>query len=268
MKQLFSSRFAALMFVCAMLAQDAFGAPLEPVVTLAAKEKAPLLDTLRELVSIESGSGDRAGLDKIADLIAARLQALGGTVELVEAGADVYRMFDTPALIGKMVLARFAGAGTKKILLIAHMDTVYLRGMLAQQPFRIDGNRAYGLGISDDKHGIAVILHTIAILRQMQFRDYGELTVLINGDEEISSPGSRALLTRLGAEADAVLSFESSPVASDRLELVTAGIGAFLLKVEGRASHAGAAPEQGRTRTTPSTSISNPSSRAFTWRRA
>ena len=40
--------------------------------------------------------------------------------------------------------------------------------------------------------------------------------------------------------------FESSPVASDRLELVTAGIGAFLLKVEGRASHAGAAPEQGR----------------------
>ena len=126
------------------------------------------------------------------------------------------------------------------------MDTVYLPGILAQQPFRIDGKRAYGLGISDDKHGIAVILHSLAILKQMNFRDYGELTVLINGDEEISSPGSRAMLTRLGAEADAVLSFESSPVASDRLELVTAGIGAFLLKVEGRASHAGAAPEQGR----------------------
>ena len=246
MKTPFSGCFAAAMLVCAMLALDAFGAPIEPVVALAAKEKAPLLDTLRELVSIESGSGDREGLDKIANLIAARLQTLGGTVELVEAGADAYRMFDTPAQIGKMVLARFTGTGTKKILLIAHMDTVYLRGMLAQQPFRIDGNRAYGLGISDDKHGIAVILHTIAILRQMQFRDYGELTVLINGDEEISSPGSRAMLTRLGSEADAVLSFESSPVASDRLELVTAGIGAFILKVEGRASHAGAAPEQGR----------------------
>ena len=221
-------------------------APVEPVMSLASKEKSPLLDTLKDLVSIESGSGDREGLDKIANLLAARLQALGGKVEQIEAGTDVYRMFDTPKQIGKMVLARFAGTGSKKILLIAHMDTVYLRGMLAQQPFRIEGNRAYGLGISDDKHGIAVILHTLAMLKQMNFRDYRELTVLINGDEEISSPASRGLLTKLGAEADAVFSFESMPAASDRLALVTAGIGAFILKVEGRASHAGSAPEQGR----------------------
>ena len=246
MKSVDAGWLMAIIFGCALVAPGTMAAPLEPVLALAGKEKAPLLDTLKDLVSIESGSGDREGLDKIANLIAGRLQALGGKVEQIEAGADIYRMFDTPKQVGKMVLARFAGTGTKKILLIAHMDTVYLRGMLAQQPFRIDGNRAYGLGISDDKHGIAVILHTLAILRQMNFRGYGELTVLINGDEEISSPGSRAMLTRLGAEADATLSFESSPVASDRLELVTAGIGAFLLKVEGRASHAGAAPEQGR----------------------
>jgi len=44
--------------------------------------------------------------------------------------ADIYRMVDTPKQIGKMVLARFSGTGTKKILLIAHMDAVYLRGML------------------------------------------------------------------------------------------------------------------------------------------
>jgi glutamate carboxypeptidase len=236
----------AAILLCILAVSGAISAPLEPVLTLAAKEKAPLLDTLKDLVSIESGSGDREGLDRIANLIATRLAALGGRVEQIEAGADTYRMFDTPKQIGKMVLARFAGSGSKKILLIAHMDTVYLRGMLAQQPFRIDGNRAYGLGVSDDKQGVAVILHSLAMLRQMNFRDYGELTVLINGDEEISSPGSRAMLTRLGAEADAVLSFESSLVASDRLELVTAGIGAFILKVEGRASHAGSAPEQGR----------------------
>ena len=216
MRSLFICRLTTAILLCAIAAPAAFGAPLEPVLTLAAREKAPLLGTLKDLVSIESGSGDREGLDRIANLIATRLQALGGRVEQIEAGADTYRMFDTPKQIGKMVLARFTGSGTKKILLIAHMDTVYLRGMLAQQPFRIDGNRAYGLGISDDKHGIAVILHTLAILRQMNFRDYGELTVLINGDEEISSPGSRAMLTRLGAEPDAVLSFESSPVAADR----------------------------------------------------
>jgi glutamate carboxypeptidase len=229
------------------LAVPASAAPLEPVHSLAAREKAPLLDTLKDLVSIESGSGDRQGLDRIADLIAARLRALGGTVEMIEPDpADVYRMVDTPKEIGKMVKATFTGTGAKKILLIAHMDTVYLRGMLAQQPFRIDGNRAYGLGIADDKHGIAVILHTLAMLRDMNFRDYGQLTVLINADEEVSSPGSRATLTKLGGAHDIVFSCEGTRVESDRLSLTTAGIAAVVLNVKGRASHAGAAPEQGR----------------------
>jgi len=62
----------------------------------------------------------------------------------------------------------------------------------AQQPFRIDANRAYGLGIADDKHGVALILHTLATLREMNFRDYGLIAGLINGDEEVSSPGSRS----------------------------------------------------------------------------
>jgi len=126
------------------------------------------------------------------------------------------------------------------------MDTVYLRGMLAQQPFRIDGNRAYGLGIADDKQGIAVILHTLAILKAVNFRDYGLVTVLINADEEVSSPGSRNMLTKLGGEHDAVFSVEASLVSSDKLSLTTAGIGAVVLNVQGKASHAGSAPENGR----------------------
>jgi glutamate carboxypeptidase len=123
-----------LMICCCAWMLPAPGAPLEPVFALASKEKVPLLDTLKDLVSIESGSGDREGLDKMANLISGRLQALGGKVEMIEPdSADIYRMVDTPKQIGKMVLARFTGTGTKKILLIAHMDTVYLRGMLAQQ---------------------------------------------------------------------------------------------------------------------------------------
>ncbi len=225
----------------------AAAAPVEPVRALAAGEKAPLIDTLKDLVAVESGSGDREGLDRIADIVAARLRALGGAVETIEPDpADIYHMADTPKRIGKMVGARFTGTGTKKILLIAHMDTVYLRGMLAQQPFRVDGNRAYGLGIADDKNGIAVILHALAILREMNFRDYGVLTVLINADEEVSSPGSRATLTRLGSEHDAVLSCEGSRVESDQLSLTTSGIAAVALNVKGKASHAGAAPERGR----------------------
>jgi len=240
-------RFVALSIVCVAFAISAWAAPLEPVHSLAAKEKAPLLNTLKELVSIESGSSDREGLDRIAEVIAGRLRALSGQVETIEANpADTYRMVDTPKEIGKMVLARFSGTGTKKILLIAHMDTVYQRGMLEKQPFRVDGNRAYGLGIADDKNGIAVILHTLSILQAMSFRDYGLITVLINADEEVSSPGSRTILTQLGAEHDVVFSCEGTLVSSDRLSLTTAGIGAILLNITGRASHAGQAPELGR----------------------
>jgi glutamate carboxypeptidase len=240
-------RFVPALVGLALSAASASAAPLEPVRALAAREKAPLLETLKGLVSIESGSGDREGLDRIGDVIAARLRALGGAVEMIEPDpADIYRMVDTPKQIGRMVKASFTGTGTKKIMLIAHMDTVYLRGMLARQPFRIDGSRAYGLGIADDKHGVAVILHTLAILREMNFRDYGLITVLINGDEEVSSAGSRATLTRLGGEHDVVFSCEGSRVDSDRLSLTTAGIAAVVLDVKGRASHAGAAPERGR----------------------
>src|SRR5687768_18075358 len=86
-----------------------------------------------------------------------------------------------------------------------------------KQPFRIEGDRAYGLGIADDKQGIAVILHTLAILKAMNYREYGIVTVLINADEEISSPASRSVIAKLGAQHDAIFSLESSRAESDKL---------------------------------------------------
>lgn len=220
--------------------------PMPALQALVAKEKAAMLDSMKALVEIESGSADREGLDRIAALIGKRLQALGGKVEFIEAGADLYKMFDTPDKPGKTVRATFSGKGTRKILLLAHMDTVYPRGMLAQQPFKVEGDRAWGLGIADDKQGIALIFHTIAVLNAMNFRDYGTLTVLINGDEEVSSPGSRNLITRMGAEHDAVLSFEGGGGPTvDQIRLATSGIGAATIRVRGRGSHAGSAPERG-----------------------
>jgi glutamate carboxypeptidase len=236
--------FALLLLVGT--ATNAAAQPVEPVWSLAQKEKPALLDTLKELVEIESGSADREGLDRIAGVIAGRLKALGGKVEFIEPGPDTVRFSNTPEKIGKMVRATFSGSGTRKILLLVHMDTVYPRGMLAQQPFKIEGERAWGLGIADARGGIAVILHSLAILKAMDFRDYSTVTVLINGDEEINSPASRNVITRLGAESDAVLSFEGGGnPQEDRVRLATSGIAQAVLTVRGRASHAGNAPERG-----------------------
>ena len=194
--------------VFALYVGNTLAAANEAIIALAKKEQPGMLQTMKELVEIESGSADYAGLEKIANLLAVKLKALGAKTELLDAGPEIYTMFATPEKIGRMVRATFPGTGTRKILLIAHMDTVYPLGMLSGQPFKIEGDRAYGLGIADNKHGIALILHTLSMLRSLDFRDYGTLTVLINGDEEISSPGSRFLIEKLGREHDAVLSFE------------------------------------------------------------
>jgi glutamate carboxypeptidase len=220
-------------------------APVQPVLEQARANQQPLLDTLRQLVEIESGSGDREGLDRISQLVADKLKALGGEVEFIEPGADAYRMGDTPPRIGRMVKAVFRGTGTRKIMLIGHMDTVYKRGMLARQPFRVEGDKAYGLAIADDKQGVALIIHTVAMLQKLGFHDYGTLTVLVNGDEEISSPGARGQLTKGGADNDVTMSFEGSRVNSDKLSLATSGIGGVIIRVRGKASHAGSAPERG-----------------------
>ncbi len=233
----------SLAFVATLAQAQLQPASYAAVHELAQKEQQPLLNTLRDLVHIESGSKDLEGLAKIAALIASQLQQRGGTVEILQP-SDIYRLDDTPEKVGPVVHAQFQGKGTKKIMFIAHMDTVYLKGMLKDQPFRIDGDKAYGLGIGDDKQGVAAIIHTVDILQKLGFKDYGTLTVLINGDEEISSPGARNTITRMAADQDAVFSFEGGG-ATGALRLATSGIGAAYLTVDGKASHAGAAPEKG-----------------------
>jgi glutamate carboxypeptidase len=229
----------------AALPSLASGQTNEAVLAEAQREKQPLLATLEQLVSIESGSADFEGVTRIGTVIAERLRALGGAVELVPPASDMPRFTSVPERIADTVVARFRGRGTARILLLAHMDTVYERGMLAQQPFRIDGDRAYGLGIADDKHGVAVILHTLSMLKTLNVDRYGLITVLMSPDEEVGSPAERDLITALGAEHDVVLSFEG-PGQDENIRLATSGIKLAVLTVEGRASHAGNAPEQGR----------------------
>ena len=238
-----STIFRATPLALALAFGAAHAAPQSELLELAKKEQQPYLDTLRDLVHIESGSKDVAGVKKIAEYIAAKLKSQGAKVEVINP-TDIYRLDDTPEQVGPMVHAEFKGKGTSRIMLIAHMDTVYLPGMIKDQPFRVDGDKAYGLGIADDKQGVALILHIAPLLKKLGIEDYGTLTVLINGDEEISSPGARSTITRLGAEQDAVFSFEGGGTDGS-LRLATSGIGAAYLKVQGKASHAGAKPEDG-----------------------
>jgi glutamate carboxypeptidase len=245
-----ASRLAMLLaaaLVTGPAARAQAAAPSTPTLHAAAQAQVqPLLDTLEQLVSIESGSRDLEGLARMADLVAGRLKAAGLDVRRMPAKAPDFHPQLKGAAVGSMVYATRSGKGQRKVLLIAHMDTVYTRGMVQRQPFRIEGDRAYGLGISDDKAGVALILHTVEQLQRIGFDDYAQLGVLINADEEIGSPGSGATLAQLGSEYDAVLSFEGGGSSKDVVRLATSSIAIVELKITGRASHAGSNPEGGR----------------------
>jgi glutamate carboxypeptidase len=219
----------------------AFAAPDEKLRKAAEAAQPALIETLRDMVMIESGSGDAEGLAKMAEFTETRLKALGAKTERRKA---------TPGTGADIVIGTVEGAGSKKLMLMAHMDTVYQRGILASQPYRVDGNRIYGPGIADDKGGVAVILHALNILGENGWRDYAKLTVLFNPDEEVGSIGSGELIAELSDQHDVVLSCEptaAAPVArNDALLLGASGTARGTMEVKGRASHAGAAPQLGR----------------------
>lgn len=199
-----------------------------------------VIASLQDLMRMESGSANLAGVGRVADFAQARLQALGAQTERLK-GPDSERV---------MVKGVLKGSGKLKALLIAHMDTVYPEGILTSQPLRQDGNRLYGPGIADAKGGIAVVLHALAVLKEVDWRDYATITVLFNSDEEIGSAASGDTIADLAAQHDVVLSFEPTAAKAMAKEegvlLGAAGTATVTMEVKGRASHAGAAPEQGR----------------------
>ncbi len=163
----------------------------------AQREKQPLLDTLKALVEIESGSGDVDGVTRIGTLITERLRALCGRVDLMPPAADRPRITGLPQQFADTVVASFRGRGSARILVLAHMDTVNERGMLAQQPFRVEGDHAYGLGIADDEHGIAVILDWCQRVATLAFTELEEIEVRGEPSHESMGRGATSGAARL-----------------------------------------------------------------------
>jgi len=208
----------------------------EALLAAATAEQPATVKTLERLVNIETGTGHAEGMSAMGQLLEAELKSLGAKVTRHKAVGDV---------VGDNIVGRIEGKGGKRILLMAHMDTVYVKGTLEKAPFRIDGNRAFGPGIADDKSGVAVILHSLRLLKSRGFQDFGAITVMFNTDEEKGSFGSRDLIQALAKEHDYVLSFEPTLALKENLTLGTSGIAYAQAKIKGRASHAGSAPELG-----------------------
>jgi len=230
---------AILILVFVLGAHATAAKPDAKLLDAANSEQSALIETLKSLVMIESGSDDAVGLATIADFLYSRLQTLGFTIEREKSSTEV----GAETLVGTMT-----GSGRQKIMLMAHMDTIYDTGILQTQPYQIDGNKMYGPGIADAKGGIALILHALKILADTGWTDYAELTVLFNPDEETGSRGSGEIISKMADQSDTVLSFEPTGTSASGVWLLlgTASYASVRMEVTGRGSHAGSAPETGR----------------------
>ena len=192
-----------------------------------------MLELLQTLVQHESPSRDKPSLDRLGGLLAGLLRDRGGLVERIANPEG-----------GDHILARFSGPEPlRPALVLGHFDTVWPLGTLATMPFRIEGRRAYGPGTYDMKAGLTIFLDAIANRIKSRPRP---IWALFTSDEEIGSPTSRALIEDLARRCAYALVLEP-PMADGSLKTARKGVGRYLLEVEGKAAHAGVAPQDGRS---------------------
>jgi glutamate carboxypeptidase len=192
---------------------------------------------LEALVNQDSGTYDREDVNALADLLAGPLRELG----------FVPTRFPQTEY-GDHWLWERRGTGSKRLLCVSHLDTVFSRGTARERPFSIVGARAMGPGVLDMKGGITSLLFAFRALAAADGPAWRETTFawFLNSDEEVLSPTSRPLIR---AEAERASSVAVTEPARPGGEYVIGRKGAakFFMEVVGRAAHAGNQPEAGRS---------------------
>jgi glutamate carboxypeptidase len=210
-------------------------APQEKAVTeWLASQKEAMLALLAEVVNIDSGSYDKAGVDAVGERFIRffREQGLITSREPNDRFGDAIhiRLDDKPT-------------NERPIVLMGHRDTVFPKGEVSRRPFRIENGRAYGPGVVDMKSGLVLNAFVLAAFKRLGGAP-APLAGLITSDEEIASPSSRPVIERVGRAARCVFNSEPGRPSGN---IVTGRKGGVFLAFEiaGKAAHSGGNFEKG-----------------------
>lgn len=204
------------------------------------KQQKQIIDTIQQLVEIESPSDVKAAVDRLSTVLASRFGELGGKVRIHRAetfGNHLEIRFNAPR-----------ARGSKPVLLLGHTDTVYPIGTISKMPFRVSKGRLWGPGVLDMKGGIALILHVIeALLGWSDGKLSRSVTVLLVSDEEVGSQSSQAITEKLARESAAVLVLEPAHGLNGAVKTARKGVGEYELRATGKAAHSGLDFEKGQS---------------------
>ena len=201
-------------------------------------QREQIIQTIRQLVEVESPSDNKDAVNRLGSLLAGRFEGLGG-----------HSKFHHAASFGNHLQVDFPGkSGSKPVMLLGHLDTVYSLGALATMPFRIADGKLWGPGSFDMKSGIAFMLFAIEALRHWHEDQLPRpVTVLLVSDEEVGSDTSRHITENLAKKSAAVLVLEPAYGPKGAVKTARKGVGEYALKVKGKAAHSGLDFEKGES---------------------
>jgi glutamate carboxypeptidase len=157
---------------------------------------------LEKLVNQNSGSMNFAGVKVVSEMMRAELEPLGFKL--------IWKDMSATKRAGHLVALKSGKKGTKKLLLIAHLDTVFEKDS-PFQTFKRRGEEAEGPGAGDDKGGMVVIVAALRAMKAAGTLKDAAIEIHMTGDEEDSGDPievARAPLIAAGKRADVALDFE------------------------------------------------------------
>jgi glutamate carboxypeptidase len=198
----------------------------------------PMALLLGELVDTDSGSLDKAGVDRAGKILQAHLEARGIACEVTD--------HPTAGFFLKATVPPADGTANDHVLLLGHRDTVFPKGTAKERPFRIEGHLAFGPGVSDMKAGLVMNAFVLEAFARAGGAPL-PLVGLFTSDEEIASPASRPVIEAVARGARAVFNAEPGRSAGPGGNVVSGRKGAMFLTVEvtGIPAHSGGAHDKG-----------------------
>jgi len=201
-----------------------------------AAHREEMLTELRAYVELETPSDDRASLERGLEFVEAWI-----TRHLGEPSA---RTLTSGGEQGDTVVLDLPGElPGEPVAVLAHYDTVWPLGTLAEIPFSVDGDVLRGPGVFDMKSGLLQLVWGLKALRELGI-PYRTVRLLLNGDEEIGSPVARTVIQDVARSVPEVLVLEASGPGG-AVKTARKGVGLFQVHLTGVEAHAGLDPTAG-----------------------
>lgn len=204
---------------------------MHPFLAFAEAKQPAIVAFIRELARCESPSDQPQAVNRFVNLLAGRLEGATNVTTLPGGrfGNHLRCEFKLPG----------AQPGAGKILVLAHSDTVWPLGTLAQMPLREEQGRLWGPGVLDMKSGIALFIYAIHTLRMLEIPVRRGIVFQVNSDEEVGSETSRQFTEEAARQSAVALLVEPGTGLKGKLKTARKGVGDYTVTVKGRASHAG-----------------------------